>query len=301
LQASEQHSSYSLTEDPSGQPVESISVNVNPPDGVVDSSSSSSDGGSGNAETVIVVDEQTGEALAVGAPLTGNVSSGGYSYSADGSGSSRSSDDGIRKNFTGGWGHDWADSSSNETDSDGGIKLPFGKKFKVKKALHKLKADLLSSLHPNISSSGNATCSLLSKCTGGACLTPSCLLNGAGKEVLTMKCYGTNIIPNPLLDATIGNPCANLACKLDNTNCTSGPLGLGGFCTGTVQRFGVAAKLHPAGAIWEGYPCIEHKGPLLAMLPKVRSAPESCAWGEGVQLACVCGGGVALLAMLLQV
>jgi hypothetical protein len=54
-----------------------------------------------------------------------------------------------------------------------------------------------------------------------------------GKDVLTMLCFGTNIVPNPILDATTGNPCTNLACKLDKTNCTSaGLFGVGGFCSG---------------------------------------------------------------------
>lgn len=271
-----QKASYGLTEDPSGTAggILDVDIDISKSVNAPDSNNSTDSYGSGQEnrpETVILVDESTGDALAVGTPLHGQVSSGGYSSGGD-----------AAANFTG---HPWADSGSgadgsgsgNDTD---GIKLPFGKKFKVKKALKQLKAGLLAGISGN-GTSGNATCSLLDKCPGGACLTPSCALNGAGKDVLTMMCYGTNIIPNPLLDATVGNPCANLACKLHNPNCTSGPLGLGGFCTGTVKRMGYTAKLHPAGAVWEGYPCIEHKGPLLALLPKVSKFVNATGDADG--------------------
>lgn len=269
-----QKASYGLTEDPSGTAGGILDVDIdtsNSIGGAADSSNITA--GEALKQTVIVVDQETGDALAVGEPLSGDVSSGGYS----------SSGSDVAANFTG---HPWADSSSSGSGGSGssndtdGIKLPFGKKFKVKKALKQLKAGLLAGINGNGTSS-NATCSLLDKCPGGACLTPSCALNGAGKDVLTMMCYGTNIIPNPLLDATVGNPCANLACKLHNPNCTSGPLGLGGFCTGTVKRMGYTAKLHPAGAVWEGHPCIEHKGPLLALLPKVAKFVNASGEADG--------------------
>ncbi|WIA42975.1 hypothetical protein OEZ86_009515 [Tetradesmus obliquus] len=111
-------------------------------------------------------------------------------------------------------------------------------------------------------------CSPGAICAGGLCATSSCALNGMGKDVLTMMCFGTNIMPNPLLDATLGNPCTNLACKLDRPNCTSaGLLGLGGFCTGKVVSMGATAKLHPVGQAFLGYPCVEHQGPVLNLLP----------------------------------
>ncbi|KAF6261546.1 hypothetical protein COO60DRAFT_1625305 [Scenedesmus sp. NREL 46B-D3] len=95
-----------------------------------------------------------------------------------------------------------------------------------------------------------------------------CALNGMGKDVLTMMCFGTNIAPNPILDATTGNPCTNLACKLDKPNCTSaGLLGLGGFCSGKVVAMGSTAKLHPVGQNFVGYPCVERKGAVLDLLP----------------------------------
>lgn len=68
-------------------------------------------------------------------------------------------------------------------------------------------------------------CSPGAICAGGLCATSSCALNGMGKDVLTMMCFGTNIMPNPLLDATLGNPCTNLACKLDRPNCTTTKIG----------------------------------------------------------------------------
>jgi hypothetical protein len=148
---------------------------------------------------------------------------------------------------------------------------------------------------------GNATgdiCLLADLCPGsnGTCPLPSCGLNGAGKEVLTMMCYGTNIIPNPLLDATFGNPCANLACQLNVGNCTSGPMGLGGVCHGKVVSMSNTVPLHPAGAPWVGYPCMEHKGPLLALLPKLQHADYDSN-GKFVAKAwktCDCGAGLGV-------
>jgi len=204
--------------------------------------------GSGS-ETVIVIDEQTGEALAVGglSNSTGYTVGSGYMHA----------------------GGDYNGSYGSNVTAEGVLNLPFGlgKKHSIKKALHKLKKDLLFG---GLNVSENANCSLLDSCPSGSCLTSSCALNGVGKDVFTMMCYGTNIIPNPLLDTTVGNPCTNLACKLHNPNCTSGPLGIGGFCTGYVVPMAKEGKLHPAGKVWVGHPCIEHKGPLLALLPAVK-------------------------------
>jgi hypothetical protein len=236
--------------------------------------------GSSGSETVIVIDEQTGDALAVGVPQKdvdsgvqlGNTAAGSIKYGRDSSSSSSSGSDAAANATESQPGFTNSDTAlnihGNGSDTDGGIKLPFGlgKKYKAKSKLQKLKNDLLWGLNGTV---GGANCSLQDHCPSGSCLTPSCLLNGVGKEVLTMMCYGTNIVPNPILDHTVGNPCMNLACQLHYPNCTSGPLGLGGFCTGKVVRMGTTAKLHPGGAIWEGFPCIEHKGPLLALLPKV--------------------------------
>jgi hypothetical protein len=77
-----------------------------------------------------------------------------------------------------------------------------------------------------------AVCNPGGNCANGTCATSSCMLNGMGKDVATMMCFGTNLMPNPLLDATLGNPCTNLACKLDRPNCTTTNFGLDGFCTG---------------------------------------------------------------------
>ncbi|KAF8063666.1 Prx [Scenedesmus sp. PABB004] len=113
-----------------------------------------------------------------------------------------------------------------------------------------------------------AVCSPGPACSGGICPTASCALGGMGKDVLTMMCFGTNLVPNPLLELVAGNPCTNLACKLDRANCTSrGVLGVGGFCTGRVVPMGAAAKLHPSGKAFVGHPCLEHKGPVLDIMP----------------------------------
>jgi hypothetical protein len=250
--------SFSLTEDGETAPVDTISVGITKPaDGeVVEGNATTGSTG----ETIIVVDDLTGEALAVGAVGNATV---GFSYGGDSTHSGNGS-----VSFE----HPLLSSGNGSEGNDTGISLPFfGKKHKLKKALHKLKHGLIWGADGN-NTSDTANCTLLDKCPSGACLTPSCMLNGAGKDVLTMMCYGTNLIPNPILDHTVGNPCANLACKLDNPNCTSLPLGIGGFCTGSVVQMGMTAKLHPAGAVWLGHPCMEHKGPLLAMLPKVRYA-----------------------------
>jgi hypothetical protein len=82
-----------------------------------------------------------------------------------------------------------------------------------------------------------AVCTPGGNCANGTCVTSSCMLNGMGKDVATMMCFGTNLMPNPLLEALTGNPCANLACKLDRPNCTTTNFGLDGFCTGAAQCF----------------------------------------------------------------
>jgi hypothetical protein len=104
-------------------------------------------------------------------------------------------------------------------------------------------------------------------CSDGACATSSCALGGMGKDVATMMCFGTNMLPNPLLAVTTGNPCAHLACKLDRPNCTSSGIGWAGFCTGRVTATSSSAKLHPSGKVFLGHPCIEHKGPMLNLMP----------------------------------
>jgi hypothetical protein len=242
------------------------------------SDSAAGKGASSGTETVIVIDEQTGDALAVGVPqkdldsgaplgktAAGSIKYSGSSGSSSGSGAGRNSTDAKPIGFTNSG--TAINIHGNDSDTDGGIKLPFGlgKKYKAKSKLQQLKNDLLWGINGTV---GGANCSLQDRCPSGSCLLPSCVLNAVGKEVLTMMCYGTNIIPNPILDHTVGNPCMNLACQLHYPNCTSGPMGLGGFCTGKVVRMGNKAKLHPGGAIWEGFPCMEHKGPLLALLPK---------------------------------
>uniref|UniRef100_A0A383V773 Uncharacterized protein n=1 Tax=Tetradesmus obliquus TaxID=3088 RepID=A0A383V773_TETOB len=112
-----------------------------------------------------------------------------------------------------------------------------------------------------------AVCNPGGNCANGTCATSSCMLNGMGKDVATMMCFGTNLMPNPLLDATLGNPCTNLACKLDRPNCTTTNFGLDGFCTGKVVSMGATAKLHASGKSFLGYPCIEHRGPVLDLVP----------------------------------
>jgi hypothetical protein len=91
-----------------------------------------------------------------------------------------------------------------------------------------------------------AVCNPGGNCANGTCATSSCMLNGMGKDVATMMCFGTNLMPNPLLDATLGNPCTNLACKLDRPNCTTTNFGLDGFCTGRepVAWLGAAAAVY---------------------------------------------------------
>jgi hypothetical protein len=143
---------------------------------------------------------------------------------------------------------------------------------------------------------GPAVCSGNAACRGGTCPTSSCTLSGMGKDVASMMCFGTNLVPNPLLELTTGNPCANLACKLDRPNCTSmGILGVGGFCTGKVVAMGTAAKLHQSGKAMLGHPCIEHKGTMLDLMPiadyNAKGVYVAKAWK-----ACDCvkgGGGVA--------
>jgi hypothetical protein len=85
-----------------------------------------------------------------------------------------------------------------------------------------------------------AVCTPGGNCANGTCVTSSCMLNGMGKDVATMMCFGTNLMPNPLLEALTGNPCTNLACKLDRPNCTTTNFGLDGFCTGASVDDGAA-------------------------------------------------------------
>jgi hypothetical protein len=92
----------------------------------------------------------------------------------------------------------------------------------------------------------SGACSPGAACKDGMCTTSSCAINGMGKDVLTMMCFGTNIAPNPILDATTGNPCTNLACKLDKANCTSaGLFGVGGFCSGGAAGPGWRCRAAP--------------------------------------------------------
>lgn len=106
-------------------------------------------------------------------------------------------------------------------------------------------------------------------CSKGRCPTSSCALSGMGSAVPLLFCYGSNTMPNVLLDATVGNPCAYLACKLDTPGCASlGLLGVGGFCTGRiVAATGNDAKLSTVGRAHLGAPCIAHTGPALDIIP----------------------------------
>eukprot|EP00775_Hariotina_reticulata_P008256 gene8256-8444_t len=120
-------------------------------------------------------------------------------------------------------------------------------------------------------------------CSNGLCPTSGCALNALGKDVMAMACFGTNVLLNPVLEMTVGNPCLNLACKLERPNCHSaGLFGIGGFCTGRVAAVEKTARLHPVGRAFLGYPCIEHKGPVVNMIPigdrTARGTYVSKAW-----------------------
>jgi hypothetical protein len=68
----------------------------------------------------------------------------------------------------------------------------------------------------------------------GSVPTSSCSLSGLGKEVSSLSCFGTNLLPTAAADAAGSlSPCANLACKLSKESCEStGAFGVGSFCTG---------------------------------------------------------------------
>ncbi|KAI8468273.1 MAG: hypothetical protein J3K34DRAFT_14122 [Monoraphidium minutum] len=96
------------------------------------------------------------------------------------------------------------------------------------------------------------------QCVGGCCVSSgrckfgSCFANGLGKEA-PLSCFGTNFLPNPL--ALLGNKCGHLACKLAVPGCKTAVMG--GACVGTVVAVQDAVKLHPLGAKYLGYPCVE--------------------------------------------
>jgi hypothetical protein len=53
-----------------------------------------------------------------------------------------------------------------------------------------------------------------------------------------------------------------------------GVLGVGGYCTGTIVAVGAASTLHPTGKALLGYPCVEHTGPVLDMLPIISNTQK---------------------------
>lgn len=105
-------------------------------------------------------------------------------------------------------------------------------------------------------SSTTAVCLPNSNCADGVCSSSSCALNGMGKDVPALMCFGTNIVPNPILEKLIDSPCTNLACKLDKPGCSTGDPGKNGFCTGKVVTMGNTAKVHELGKLFLGYPCV---------------------------------------------
>uniref|UniRef100_A0A383V8S0 Jacalin-type lectin domain-containing protein n=1 Tax=Tetradesmus obliquus TaxID=3088 RepID=A0A383V8S0_TETOB len=135
-------------------------------------------------------------------------------------------------------------------------------------------------------------------CANGKCPTDTCALSGLGMDVLKMICYGVNVTPQPLLGATIGYACHNLACKLDRQNCTSvGLLGLGGYCTGKIVAINAASTLHPTGQALLGYPCIEHTGPVLDLLPVISNTQKGMYMSKAWK-ACNCNAGLPKVAGL---
>lgn len=139
-----------------------------------------------------------------------------------------------------------------------------------------------------------AKCSSLT-CSQGTCPTASCALNGLGKDVVTMMCFGTNIVPAPMVDLNVQNACTNLACKLDRPNCTSpGVLGIGGFCTGRVVAMGTTAKLHPSGMAFLGYPCMESKGLITDMVPVIGDYTAKGTYVAKAWKVCDCINGFGL-------
>lgn len=53
-----------------------------------------------------------------------------------------------------------------------------------------------------------------------------------------------------------------------------GLLGLGGYCTGKIMAINAASTLHPTGQALLGYPCIEHTGPVLDLLPVISNTQK---------------------------
>jgi hypothetical protein len=53
-----------------------------------------------------------------------------------------------------------------------------------------------------------------------------------------------------------------------------GVLGVGGYCTGTIVAVGAASTLHPTGKALLGYPCVEHIGRVLDMLPIISNTQK---------------------------
>jgi hypothetical protein len=81
-------------------------------------------------------------------------------------------------------------------------------------------------------------------------------VNGLGKDVVFMPCFGSNLAPNPLM--ILGNKCSNLVCKLAKPGCKNELL-KGGNCVGVVEVAAGAADLalHPLGKQFVGYPCVQ--------------------------------------------
>jgi hypothetical protein len=81
-------------------------------------------------------------------------------------------------------------------------------------------------------------------------------VNGLGKDVVFMPCFGSNLVPNPLM--ILGNKCSNLVCKLAVPGCKNELL-KGGNCMGVVEVAAGASDLalHPLGKQFVGYPCVQ--------------------------------------------
>jgi hypothetical protein len=114
------------------------------------------------------------------------------------------------------------------------------------------------------------------KCLGsccvsrGKCSSTSCAANGLGKDVLLMSCYGKNQEVKASL--ILGNPCANLGCKLHVPGCkddqqlvgtgsslgSGSPGNSGGSCVGEIVSLAAnpEQQLNPVGKQLLGYPCL---------------------------------------------
>eukprot|EP00878_Enallax_costatus_P035703 GHUV01039903.1.p1 GENE.GHUV01039903.1~~GHUV01039903.1.p1 ORF type:complete len:323 (+),score=73.02 GHUV01039903.1:668-1636(+) len=89
-------------------------------------------------------------------------------------------------------------------------------------------------------------------------------------------------------------PCTNLACQLDKPGCRSfGVLGIGSYCTGTVVAMADVSQLHPIARLLVGYPCIEHTGPILDVIPAFSSAENKGVYMAKAWKTCDCLQGAA--------